>query len=229
MTTLARMELRRLRPVLLRTGLLTAVGAPLLLALGGQPALSYGLVVVGISVWMQGPMELLRDRIKGDLLLLSTLPVPPATVAAGKFVAIAVTSVLSALLFAGAGALGLPDVVPSVSLPAAAVGTFLWSWIFVTATSFVAAALLARFRLRTLTGGAVPLVLVVGFLGLIRLLERLLPDPWARLEWLLARPWLPLAATLVSVALAGFVSWGAFRLTSTGIRDYRPEPDAVSW
>ena len=224
---LARLELRRLGPALRRMGTLLLLAAPFLFLWGGEGALAFGLGVIGTSVWMQGPMELLRDRIRGDLLFLSTLPVAATTVAAGKFVAVALTSGLSALLFAGAAALVVPAALPAAGAGRAATLAFACAWIGLSTAGFAATALLARFSLRTLTDGSAPLALMVGFLAATWALERTIPQPWALVEWLLERPWLPAGGGLAGLLLAALVARLAFRVTAAGIRDYEPEPDVL--
>lgn len=224
---LARMELRRLWPALRRMLLLLLLAAPVLLLWGGEGALAFGLGVIGSSVWMQGPMELLRDRIRGDLLFLSTLPVPAAAVAAGKFAAVLATSGLSALLVAGAVALVVPAALPSAGVGKAAATAFVSAWIGLSTAAFVATALLARFSLRTLTDGSAPLALMVGFLGVIWAVDRAIPEPWALAEWLLERSGLPAVGSLTGLLLAALAARLAFRVTAAGIRDYEPEPEVL--
>lgn len=222
-------ELRRLRPNLRRAAVMTAVAVPIAGVLGGQDLLVFVLLILGLGLGMQVPVELVRDRIRGDLLLLSVLPVPAAIVSAGKFAASAVVCLGSAALYAVAAGLAVPGVVPALSPLQAAAATFFSSWLLFTVSSFVATALLARFKIQTLTGGSLPLAILGGMVGLGWLLERWDPDPWASVGWLLAQPWMPLASTVLILLLAALVSWIAFRVTTAGIRDYRPERDAVSW
>lgn len=229
MMVLLGIELRRLRPNLRRAGIMTAVAVPLVAVLGGRELLAFALLILGLSLGMQVPVELVRDRIRGDLLLLSALPVPAFVVTAGKFAASAVVCLGSAVMYAVAVALAGFRIVPFLSPLQAAAGVFCSSWLFFTVASFVATALLARFKIQTLTGGSLPLVILGALVGLGWLLEQWSPEPWIRLGWLLAQPWLPLASSVLTLILAGLVSWIAFRVTSVEIRDYRPERDALSW
>lgn len=226
---LVRLELRRFRPVMIRMGATTIVLVSVLAGLGAREPLHFVLLAVGVSVAVQMPMELVRDRISGDLHLLSGLPVPAATVVAAKFLCSAGLCVLTGVMYAASAALALPDLVPSVTPLEAAVGTFFTSWLFFTVSSFVSAALLARLGMQTLTSGTLPLAILGLLFGASWLLELWIPDPRVRLEWLLAQPWLPEAAGVGSLVAAALASTLAFRVAVTGIREYRPEPDALSW
>lgn len=229
LAVLVRTELRRFRPAMLRMAGTTAVVVPLLVAVDARQLLHFVLLAFGIGIAMQMPLELVRDRISGDLLLLSVLPIPASTVAAAKFLSSAVLCALAGVFYAVSAGLSVPTLIPSLTPLEAALGAFLASWLFFSVSSFVSAAFLARLGVQALTGGLLPVAVLAALLGGSWLLELWVPDPRAGLEWLLAQPWLPVAVSGACMVAAALVSALALRVASAGIRDYRPEPDALSW
>lgn len=219
LTTLLRLELGRMLPLLRRGLLLTAAVALAVGALrgGGSDLLWLLLLGSGLSHAVQVPAGVVRDRLGGELAVLVFLPVPPATVAAGKFGAAALMSGVGALHWAFAAALILRDGALPLNPVAGAAAVFVSGWVVLATGSFVAIALAARFDLETLTSGPAPAAVLV-LLGAAWFVERWAPRPWPRLGGLLHHPWLPVAATGAALLAATIVSVIAFRAASVGIR-----------
>lgn len=224
---LVRLELRRLRPPLLRMAATLAAGVPLLLALEARSVLLFVLLGFGPALSLQLPGQLVRDRIRGDLLFLSLLPIPAGRVVTAKFLAAALLSVPAAAMYGGAAALTAPDVLPSLSPGAAAAGAFLLAWPLFTLSTVVALALAARVPVPLLTDGSLPLALLAGIACVGWLFERWIPDPGAGIASLPGRSWLPPVAGTLAVGLAVAAAWVAWRVSSAAIRDYRPVVDSA--
>lgn len=224
---LVRTALRRAAPELRRKLVLVGVGAVVVGLLDGwrSPFMALLFGGVGGSYLFQVPMDLARDRISGDLHLLTTLPVSAGTVVGAKFLATSVLCLIGALHWPVALAVDLPGSWGGFG-PAGALASLPWIWLGTSVASFVGVALLARFELETVMNGPVPAIVVGGVVGSM-VFERWNPLSLERLRWIVGRPWFEpaLVASLLVVALV--VSATAFRLAVRGLEEYRPDPDAA--
>jgi hypothetical protein len=220
-------ELKRARPVLVRLGIATPLGLGVFLLLGkGTPQNLLAVVLgAGLGVAVAGvPSGVLRDKLDGTLEFFLRLPATPGTVVAARFAAAALASLPWALATAAVFALVARSYSIAGNPVAAAWGMLAVSWCALSALSWVAMAVWARFEPRRAGMWPLGLIVIVGVLGSIsgRLLRALgVDDLSAVVSAALNAPWLPLAAALSGAALVAGVSLAAFHVTRCAFRDYR--------
>lgn len=223
---LVRTHLRRIAPEMRRRcSMLVVAGLAIGLLAGWRNGFIALLIGgVGASYLLQVPLDLARDRISGELRVLTTLPVGARTVIAAKFGTAAILCLVGALhwpMAVLAAPRGWWDGMPAIGLTA-----FVTGWMVLTVTSFVAIAVLLRYELQTVLNGHFP-VAVVGAVLLSGLFERWRPASIEQVRWVLSRPWFEPAATTAGLLVAVLVSALAFHVASRGLERYRPRPDAV--
>lgn len=221
-------ELRRVRPIAVRTVLLGAAGLVVLFLLdhlsrGWAAALLGWVSFSGLFALVSHP---LRDKLDGSMEFLRSLPADPGEIAASRLLAVAVVAVPTGVL----GGLGawlavvpfLPGI-PAWRLLAPCMGGAVALEGLIAG---VAVALALRMEPRHFAN-----LVPVGFLvvwgggeGIARL-----GLSWSTVERAVTAPWVPMAAPAAVLAVCALTGAAAFRLARSGIAHFRPPKDRLTW
>lgn len=226
---LTRLELRRVRPQLVRSALMLAVIFGVLALTGRATGEIAVLVLLGMAMAfaLLLPPNQLRDKLDGSMAFLLGLPVDRSTLARARCLATGLVMIPGALFPVAAWSLAAPSFFPpGLSQPGLA-GVALVSWSTLTALSILLSALLVRFRLDQIS--AIP---VLVFFGLLFVLDPLvtpfLPHQ-TRVAEFLSRPE---AAMLVETGLV-LVSTGVglvgYRMLRGGLERFQPMAGSMTW
>jgi ABC-type transport system involved in multi-copper enzyme maturation permease subunit len=220
MTPLLKLELRRQRPMVVKMAVLTAIVCGLFYVAGKRaPAdLLAAVVGSGLGAVLIVPMGISRDKMEGTLDFVCGLPVEPRTIAASRFVAMAVIAVPWASAI-GAVSWALP---PTVPLNAAAVAAL--SWLAMLVLGACGVALMACFELESLLGAPM-IALVLAIVLVPRVLRALFPAVTREtLSGLAQQPAAPVAVAAALMLLLGAVGAVAFAAATRGFARYRTDP-----
>jgi len=226
---LLRLEIKRTLPLARRSLVMGVVVAAVLFLtdLYTAPRMAYVIAVLGGAVSFTLCANAVRDKVEGGLEFLSSLPMSPSTHTAGRFLAVAVMSIPGALSFTVATVLVLPEGLSALTSPQAVVGIFLGFVAMVTTSGFVTLAMMLR--LETSHIAYIPLPLLAAVLILGHFTDRLVPDPMATTQWLLAQVWFLPAAWAALLAAVVLVGWGSFAVARAGITNFKPGRDRITW
>lgn len=226
---LLRLEIKRTLPLTRRALVMAVVVAVVLFLtdLYTAPRMAYVIAVLGGAVSFTLSANAVRDKVEGGMEFLRSLPMSPSTHTAGRFLGAAVMSIPGALSFTVATVLMLPEGLSGLTSPQALVGIFLGFVALVTTLGFVVLALLLR--LETSQLGYVPLPLLAALLILGHFTDRLVPDPAATTQRLLAQAWFLPVAWAVLLAAVALVGWGSFAVARAGITNFKPGRDRITW
>lgn len=220
-------ELRRARTLLVRLGVATPVGLGVFFLLGkGTPENLLAVVLgAGLGVAVAGvPSGVLRDKLDGTLEFFVRLPAAPGTVAGARFAAAALVSLPWAIATGVVFALLARSHAFAGDPVGAGSGMLVASWCGLSALSWVAMAVWARFDPNRVGMWPLGLIVIVAVLGSAsgRLLRALgVDDVSAAVSAVLKAPWLPLAAALLGAAVFAGVSLAAFEVTRRAFHRYR--------
>ncbi|MDT8340319.1 MAG: hypothetical protein RQ751_02300 [Longimicrobiales bacterium] len=238
MRVLVAVELRRSLPPAFRTLLFMGGFAVILLLIGRLDADWITGLLVGSSFVYMAPVatNLLKDRADGGVEYVTSLPASPATLAAGRLVALAVLALAGALqatpgLLYGlhhSGVRAMLDPAVGPGLPAMAAGLFSLAFVILTTAGSVLVALGVRADPRTAFSGPILALMLVAVVS-SELVERSGIDVAAHLTGFLARPQAPVVFLSGVLLLAGAVIWGAFVFTARSLERYEPVRDDVKW
>lgn len=222
-------EFRRSRQFLVGVGIMFSVAAVAVLVLGfGRPGWSTVLSVLGISLALQVPLEVAKDKMTGGLELLTTLPLSASTLAAARLTAAALFSALSALSLAVAAGMTWPGIVADASTVRTIAVFFPVFWITVSACCSAALGLALRFKARTvMTYGF--FVVLAAFFAVSYLYEQLFGNPLRAIQAIMASDHTLLIATVAALVASTLVLAGSFLLARKGLERYEPELDAMDW
>jgi hypothetical protein len=226
---LARMELKRVAPVVLRTLGLLAMGWVGLLAAGAftYPRLAFVMAITAGVPVISAPMNALRDKMDGGLEFLRQLPVSAETQAMGRLLALAVLAIPAALLASLAGALALQAELPWIWDARPLVSLFASLALLFVGGGFLLTALVLRFEMHQ--SSYLPLVFFAVVIIGDSIEERFLPDPVGSFTRMMAHPWFLPVAWVTLVALVALAGWIAFRLACSGIERFTPGRDRMTW
>jgi len=221
------LELRRATVTAGRLLLLSA-GAAALLALSGSLSASRAALLLSVAAAafaVQVPVGIIRDKLEGGLEFLLSLPVRPAHLAAGRFVA----TVLCCLPASGALVLALHVSTPGLEagFPGGAPGAFLAIWAGLNLLAMLLVGIALRFDART----ALYVPMGAGFAAamLDEAAGRMGWDLEGAARWLLTQPWASTVVQLLAGLGACGLAWLAFRLGRTGLERYTPGRDRITW
>jgi hypothetical protein len=216
------LELRRQRPVFLRMVLLTLLVSTVFFVAGKRTPNELLATLIGSSlgVVLIVPMGISRDKMEGTLEFICGLPIEPHTIAASRFIAVALLATPWAV---SVGALSC--VVPAVgALNPAGVAVLVWLTMLLLGSC--ATALLARFDLETLLGAPI-IVMVIAAVLVPRVVHSPIPGvtPDALLDFL-GQPAAPLLLASALLAAVGAFGSVAFAVTVRGFAGYRRDSAA---
>lgn len=222
-------EFRRSRKFLVGIGIMFSVAAVAVPVLGfGLEGWRAVLSVLGISVALQVPLEVAKDKMTGGLELLTTLPLRASTLALARLTAIALFSALSALPFAVAAGLTWPGIVEDAGTVRTIAVAFPMFWITLSACCSAALAIVLRFKARTVMTYGFFAVLAAFFAGSY-LYDRLFGSPLRAIQAIMASDHTLLIVTAAALGASTLVLTGSFLLARKGLERYEPEPDTMDW
>lgn len=227
--TLVGVELRRSRQFLVRLGIIFSVAAVALLVLRFGPSeWTAVLSILGIAIAFQVPAEVLKDKVSGDLELLTTLPVSASTLAAARVTAATLFSGLSALAVAAATTLAWLGTATDASAVSVFAVSFPLFWVVISAGSSATLGLTLRFKTKTVVIRGFVVVLAA-YLSSAYLVDRFFGNPLRLIQATVNSD--HTLAIVIGSALVGsaVVLTASFLLTRKGFEIYQPEPDAMDW
>lgn len=223
------LELRRVRPQLLRSLVLLAGGFGLLLLTGraDREFATLFLLLMAMVFLMFLPPNQIRDKLDGSMAFLLGLPVERSTLARAQCLAAGVVMVPAALFMATAWSLTAPAwFPPGLSRPGLP-GVALASWSALTALSILLSSILVRFRLDQLS--AIPFLIVLGLPFILDpLLAPLLPSLTQVVEFL-ARPWAVVLIETGLVLMSAVVALAGYRMLRSGLSRFQPMAGSITW
>lgn len=226
---LTRLELRRVRPQLVRSALMLAVIFGVLALTGRATGEIAVLVLLGMAMAfaLLLPPNQLRDKLDGSMAFLLGLPVERSTLARARCLATGLVMIPGALFPVAAWSLAAPAFFPpGLSRPGLA-GVALVSWSTLTAVSILLSALLVRFKMEQVT--MIPFVIFLGLLFVLDpLLTPLLPDQAAVAQFL-ARPEAAILVEFGIVLGSAAVILVGYRLLRDGLENYQPNGASMTW
>ena len=217
MMSLLRLELRRQRSMAVRLTGVTILICLVFYAAGKRTAVEMLALVVGSSLGtiMMVPMGIAREKMEGTLDFICGLPVEPRTIAASRFLAVAILPIPWVI------AIGVTSVAVPTLGALNPVGVAALAWLALLSLGALGTALCTLYDLESLLG--VPLLAFVIAVVLVpRVAHALLPGLTPKVVLhLLQQPRAPIVLTLVllvGVAIAGTLS---FAITARGFAKYR--------
>ena len=222
-------EFQRSRQFLKGVGIMFSVATVAVLVLGfGRAGWSAVLSILGISLALQVPLEVAKDKMTGGLELLTTLPLSASTLAAARLTAGTLFSALSALSFAVAAGVAWPGIGADASTVRTIAVSFPVFWITISACCSSALGLALRFKAKTvMTYGF--LTVLAAYLTVAYLYDRLFGSPLRAIQAIMASDHTLLIATGTALVASALVLAGSFLLARKGLEVYEPEPDAMDW
>ena len=222
-------EFRRLRKFLVGVGVMSAVAVVAVLVLGfGGPGLRLVLSILGVSVAIQVPLEVAKDKMTGGLELLTTLPLSTSTLAAARLTATILFSALGALFLAVAFGVTWPAIAADASVVRTVLVSFPVIWVILSACCSAALGLALRYKTRTVMTYGVFAVFATYF-AVIYLYDRLFGSPMRAIQAIMASDNTLLIVTAAALVASALVLAGSFLLARQGLERYEPEPDAMDW
>ncbi len=227
MRALVALELKRqrkpLQRIVLAMGGCVAIGMLLNLIDAWTAALL--MLVATLAPVVAGTMSAFQDKFEGTMEFLVSLPVPAATLVAGRLGAILILAVGSGVL----GAIGSAIIVPEelgLSGLRVALGALLPVWLGATAFGWALVSLTIRFKVtEVFTRIAIPLLALTFLVSW--LFELVFGDPLDLLRSLVDGSiglWFFVTAYIVVCGLVMTCSWF---VACSGMRRFRPEPDVM--
>lgn len=223
------LELRRVRPQLVRSAIFVTVIFSVLVITGQATGTFAVILLLGfaVSFTMLFPPNQIRDKLDGSLAFLLGLPVERSTVALARCLATGLIMVPGSLFVVAAWHLAAPTFFPpGLSRPGPA-GVALVSWSAGTAVSILLSALLTRFRLEQVT--AYPFLIFLGLLFLLDpLITPLLPDQVSVARFL-ARPEAAMLVETGLVLVSAGVAVAGYRILRNGLERFQPLTASMTW
>ena len=223
-------EFRRNKKNLL-VALCIAVVGTLVLQVVGRASMGttiWLLFVAAASVAIGVPMNIIRDKVTGQMEFTTTLPVPSGTLAFATFVSIALgTFPLAAL---AAWAINWM-VLPAVGANGGAgwlLAAFLTAWPLASAALCLGCSALIRCDLNKLSFAPVAFLIVLFVFG--DFAERWVPT-WlpTAVEFLTNSDSAWILGTIAILSVAAAMLAAAFFVARQGFERYRPTPAAIDW
>lgn len=218
MIPLLLLELRRQRIMVLRMACLTVIVGLVFFVAGKRTPADLLAILIGssIGVVLIVPMGISRDKMEGSLDFLCGLPVESHTIAASRFITVAILSIPWAVAI-GAAAFTVPTV---ASLNPVGVATL--TWFAMLLLGACGTALLTRFELESLLGTPV-VAMVIAVVLVPRMVHALFPGlTQETLLRMMQRPAAPFVLSAVLLAAVAIVGTVAFVITSRAFASYRP-------